>query len=180
MVQKWHLCIEVSSFPNPGRAVIKFVFYNMATNNLFHGKREVPGMTTNNEAYYIALVEGLKEEKQHDVNDIEVFTKSELICNQMKGIYRVRKDNLKPLYKEAINWSYQFQHFTINLSADSEKMSTDIMSRAFLSTYVDVKYDIGSPSTAIKIIDHHQYRSPLCEWVVVIIFLGSIIAWFFH
>ena len=53
----------------------------MATNHLFHGKREVPGMMTNNEAYYITLVEGLKEAKQHDVNDIEVFTNSELICN---------------------------------------------------------------------------------------------------
>lgn len=83
MVHKWCLCIEVSCFPNPGRAVIKFVLYNMATNHLFHGKREVPGMTTNNEAYYIALVERLKEAKQHDVNDIEVFTNSELICNQI-------------------------------------------------------------------------------------------------
>lgn len=160
MVQKWHLCIEVSCFPNPGW--------------------EMPGMTTKNEAYYISFVEGLKEEKQHDVSDIEVFTNSELIYNQMKGIYRVRKDNLKPLHKEAINWSCQFQNFTINHSTDIEKMSIDIMSKAFLSTYVDVKYDIGSPSTATKIIDHHQYRSPLCEWVVVIIFLGSIIPWFFH
>jgi len=148
MVQKWRLCIEVSCFPNSGRAVVKFVLYNMETNHLFNGKREVLGMTTNNEAYYIALVEGLKEAKQHDVSDIEVFTNSELICNQMKGIYRVRKDNLKPLHKEAINWSCQFQHFTINHSVDIEKMSTDIMSRAFLSIYVDVKYDVGSPSTA--------------------------------
>lgn len=151
----------------------------MATNHLFHGKREVPGMTTNNEAYYIALVERLKEAKQHDVNDIEVFNNSELICNQMKFIYRVRKDNLKPLHKEAINCC-QFQHFTINHSPDIEKMSTDIMSRSFLNTYVDDKYDIGSPSTTIEIIDHHQHKSPLCEWVFVIIFLGSIIAWFFH
>ena len=86
----------------------------MATNHLFHGKREVRGMTKNNEAYYIDLVEGLKGEKQHDVNDIEVFTNSELICNQMKGIYRVRADNLKPLHREAINWSCQFQTFTID------------------------------------------------------------------
>lgn len=120
----------------------------MSTNHLFHGKREVPKMTTNNEAYYTGLVKGLKEAKQHDVNDIEVFTNSELICNQMKGIYQVRKENLKPLHKEAINWSCPFQHFTINHSADIEKMSTDIMSREFLSTYVDAKYDIGLPSTA--------------------------------
>jgi len=180
MVQKWRLCIEVSCFPNLGRAIVKFVLYNMATNHLFHRKREVLGMKENNEEYYIALVEGLKEAKQHDVNDIEVFTNSELICNQMKGIYRVRKDNLQPFHKEAINWSFQFQRFTINRSTDIEKMSTGIISRAFLSTYVDVKYDIASPSTATKIIYHHQYRSPLFESVVVIIFLGSIIAWFFH
>lgn len=120
----------------------------MTTNHLFHGKREVPGMMTNNEAYYIALVEALKEAKEHDVNDIEVFTNSELICNQMKDIYRVWKDNLKPIHKETINWSCQFQHFTINHSAYIENMSIDIMSRAFLSTYLDVKYDVGSPSTA--------------------------------
>lgn len=90
----------------------------------------------------------------------------------MKGIYRVRKDNLKFLYKEAINWSCHFQYFTINHSANSENMSSDIISKALLSTYVDVKYDIGSPSTATEIIDHHQYRSLVCEWVVFIIFLG--------
>ena len=109
-------------------------------------------MTKNNEAYCIALVEGLKEAKQHDVNDIEVFTKSELICNHMKGIYQVQKDNLKLHHNEAINWRCQFQYFTINRSTDIEKISNDIMSRAFLSTYVDVKYDIGSPSTTTKII----------------------------
>ena len=59
-------------------------------------------------------------------------------------------------------------------------MSSDIMSRAFLSANVDVKYDIGSLSMATDIIDQHPDRSPVCEWVVVIIFLGSIMAWFFH
>ena len=152
----------------------------MATNHVVHGKKEVHGRTTNNEAYYIALVEGLKVAKKHDVNDIQVFTNSELICNQMKGIYRVRADNLKPLYREAINWSCQFQTFTIDYSAVIQRMSSDIMSRALSSADVDVKYDIGSPSTITDIIDHHLDRSPECEWVVVIIFLGSIMAWFFH
>lgn len=63
MVQKWCLCIEVSYFWNPGREIVKFVLYNMEKNHLFHGKREVPGMTANNNSYYIALVEGLKEAK---------------------------------------------------------------------------------------------------------------------
>jgi ribonuclease HI len=33
-------------------------------------KREVYGRTTNNEAYYIALVEGLKIAKKYGANDI--------------------------------------------------------------------------------------------------------------
>ena len=98
----------------------------------------------------------------------------------MKGIYQIRADNLKPLYREAINWSRQFQTFTINYSAVIQRMSTDIMSRALLSAKVDVKNEIGSPSTATDIIDQHPNTSPVCEWVFVIIFLAYIMAWFFH
>jgi ribonuclease HI len=72
----------------------------MALNHVLQTKREVCGKTTNNEAYYIALVEGLKATKKYGVNDIVVFTNSELICNQIKGVYQVLKYNLKPLHRE--------------------------------------------------------------------------------
>lgn len=180
MVQKWHLCIEVSCFPNPSRAVIKFVLYNMGTNHLFHGKREVPGMTTNNEAYYIALVERLKEAKQHDVNDIEVFTNSELICNQMKGIYPVRKDNLQPLHNESNKLEFSISTFYHQSLCIYWK---DVHWYNVQSIFKHIcRCQIWHSITIHCNRNHwsHQYRSPLCEWVVVIIFLGSIIAWFFH
>jgi len=98
----------------------------------------------------------------------------------MKDIYHIRKDSLKLLYKEEIILSFEFQSFTINHSTNIERMSSDIMPKALVSVDVDVKYDIGSPSTTTRIIDHHQYRSLACEWVVGIIFLWYIIAQFFH
>ena len=58
--------------------------------------------------YYTVLVEGLKEATQYGVNNIEVFTNLELMCNLMKSIYQVRKDNLNPLHKEAIVNAAQF------------------------------------------------------------------------
>ena len=101
MVQKWTLCIEVSCYPNPGQAIISYILYNNATNKVFQQKNDVCGRTTSNEAYYIALIEGLKTTKKHGDNNIVVFTNSELVCNQMKGTYRVKKDNLKLLHRES-------------------------------------------------------------------------------
>ena len=63
MEHKWTLCIEVFCFPNPGRSTIRYVIYNHALNHAIERKKDVCDTTTNNEAYYIALVEGLKEAK---------------------------------------------------------------------------------------------------------------------
>jgi ribonuclease HI len=89
MVQKWPLCIEVSCYPNPGQAIITYFFHNIALNHVLQTKREVYGKTTNNESYYISLVEGIKATKKYGANDNEVFTKSKLTCNQMKVIFQV-------------------------------------------------------------------------------------------
>ena len=97
---KWTLCIEVFFFPNTGQAMIRYIIYNNELNHTLEIKKYVCGTTTNNEVYYISLVEGLKEEKTCDTNYILVYTNSQLICNQMQGIYQVRKDNIKPLKKK--------------------------------------------------------------------------------
>ena len=48
--------------------------------------------TTNNEAYYIAMIEGLGITREYGSNGIVVFTNFELVCNQMKDIYQVKKE----------------------------------------------------------------------------------------
>jgi ribonuclease HI len=106
---------------------MEFVLRNKALNRVLQSRREVYGRTTNNEAYYISLIEGMKTTKKYGVNDIVVFTNSELICNQMKGIYQVRKDNLKPLHREARIVATQFHSFTINYHADIKRMSSDLV-----------------------------------------------------
>ena len=94
MVQEWTLCIQVSYYPNLGQANIEYVLRNNFLNDVFQRKREIRGRTTNNEAYYIVLIEGLKTTKMYSANYICVYTNSELLCNQMKRIYQLRKGNL--------------------------------------------------------------------------------------
>ena len=127
MVQEWTLCIQVSCYPNPGQAIIEYVLCNNFLNDAFQRKREIRGRTTINEAYYIALLEGLKTAKMYSANDICVYTNSLLLCNQMKGIYQVRKMNLLPLHVEARTIAAEFHSFTITHQSNINRMFVDLL-----------------------------------------------------
>jgi ribonuclease HI len=180
MVHKWALSIEVSCYPKHGEAVITYVLHNKALNHVLQSQREVYGRTTNNEAYYIALVEGMKTTKKNGANDIVVFTNSELICNQMKGIYQVRKDNLKLLHREARIVAPQFHSFTINYHVDRKRMSNDLVSGGVSTIGGGVKNDLVSTSTPTKVIHGHRYRSPMCGFFLVMIVVVSFMGWLVH
>ena len=83
MVEKWTLCIDVSCYPNPRKAVITYVLSNIATSKVVQRKMNISGRTKNNEAYYIGLIEGLRTTMEYGSNRIVVFTNSELVCNQI-------------------------------------------------------------------------------------------------
>ena len=82
--EEWNLCIQVKCYPNPGQETIEYVMCNNVLNEVIHGKRDIRGTTTNNEAYYISLIEGLKTSRMYRANGIFFYTNSELLCSQMK------------------------------------------------------------------------------------------------
>ena len=103
MVEKWKLCIEVSCYPNPGKTMITYVLSNIATSKVVQRKMNIPGRTTNNESYYIALIEDLGTTMEYGSNGIVFFTTYELVCNQMNGVCQVKKERLKELHEIANN-----------------------------------------------------------------------------
>ena len=111
MVEKWKLCLAVSCYPNPGKAVITYVLSNIATGKFIQRKMNISGRTTNNEAYYIGLIEGLGTTMKYGSNGIVVFTNSELVCNQINGMCQVKKEGLKELHGIENNIVSQFQFF---------------------------------------------------------------------
>lgn len=161
-------------------SIVKYLLYNLARNYVLHKIIDVHGRKTNNEAYYITLVEGLKEEKQNVVNDIALYMNSQLICNQLNDIYEVQKSNLKPLYKEAIMWSSEFNYFSIQWITYIHRMPTHILVEGMSSVEVGVKDDTGSRSIATEVINQNHDESQICECDILIIFLGVIMGWFFH
>ncbi len=59
------------------------------------------GAATNNEAEYRGLLAGLDLALEQGAQDLEVRMDSDLLVSQLKGEYRVRSGNLKPLFDEA-------------------------------------------------------------------------------
>lgn len=59
------------------------------------------GWATNNVAEYQALIEALKLARSHGVQRLAVFSDSTLMVQQMRGVYKVKHEGLKPLYAAA-------------------------------------------------------------------------------
>ena len=59
------------------------------------------GKKTNNEAEYLALIDGLKAVEAWKPDRLEVYLDSKLVVEQMSGQFRIKKPELQELAKEA-------------------------------------------------------------------------------
>lgn len=90
------------------------------------------GMGTNNIAEWSALVEGLKLALNYGCKELEVKGDSQLIIKQITGRYRVKSDNLIPLFREARKLCGNFQKLTFKWVAREENIYTDTLSNRAL------------------------------------------------
>jgi ribonuclease HI len=116
--------IDGASRGNPGRAGAGVWMTNGEGKKLLEMSRYL-GHKTNNEAEYWALLLGLREAKRLGGKSIRVFTDSELIERQVKGIYRVRDLNLKSLHQKVIQDSKAFSSFEIESIPREENREAD-------------------------------------------------------
>jgi ribonuclease HI len=69
--------------------------------SVLDARGEPIGVATNNVAEYSALLAGLRRAAELGVDELEVVSDSELMVKQMKGVYRVKNEALRPLALEA-------------------------------------------------------------------------------
>ncbi len=86
-----------ASKENPGNSGAGYWINNGSSS---HGGYKYLGIKTNNEAEYNGLILGLKNLPISE-HSVKVYGDSKLVIQQMKGIYKVKAENLKPLWKEA-------------------------------------------------------------------------------
>ena len=107
-VKSVKLYTDGGSRGNPGPSATGFVILDFKDQIVNKGSKYL-GITTNNQAEYTALVDGLKKCQDIGVEELEVYMDSLLIINQMKGSFKVKNADLIPLYRSAIQLSHNFK-----------------------------------------------------------------------
>jgi ribonuclease HI len=102
-VEELLLYCDGGSRGNPGPSAIGAVVFDATTDppELLAEVSECIGVTTNNVAEYRALIAGLEAVAYLRARVIHVRADSLLMIKQLRGEYRVKHENLRPLHAEA-------------------------------------------------------------------------------
>ena len=95
-MSSYRLYSDGASRGNPGHSGIGVVIKD-ENNKIVKKVSRYIGQGTNNVAEYIALIVGLEEAAKLGVKALEIFLDSELLVKQIKGVYKVKSEHLKPL-----------------------------------------------------------------------------------
>jgi len=108
------------------------------------------GRTTNNVAEYYALIAALDYAVANGIKRLRVQSDSQLIVNQMKGLYKVKHPDLRPLHERARKMAAGLESFTIQYVPREQNRAADEAANAALDNTSGVKPAYGSEKIAAQ------------------------------
>jgi len=125
---------------NPGDAAIGFVIMNENGKSV-HEFGEVIGVQTNNVAEYMSLIKALEFICEHydpkDVN-LHIFMDSNLVVQQVNGVFAVRNEKLRVLFYVVIDYLKQFRSWDISHIPRAQNSLADGMANRALDFAVSM------------------------------------------
>jgi ribonuclease HI len=112
-VSAYQANIDGGSRGNPGPAAYGVVVRDGSGEIVARLKKYI-GQNTNNVAEYFGLIAALDYAQAHAVRAMRVESDSELLVKQMRGQYKVKSADLRPLYERARKMSQAFESFRID------------------------------------------------------------------
>jgi len=87
---------------------------------------------TNNVAEYHGLLAALRWCVEQRANEVHIKSDSLLLVQQMRGLYKVKSDGLKPLYGEARLLAHKigrvtFEHVRRELNKEADRLANEAM-----------------------------------------------------
>lgn len=111
-LKQLYIYTDGASRGNPGEAGAGIIMFNEGGTIIKKIKKYL-GNTTNNVAEYLALIIALQEALKLKGDVIHLFSDSELIVRQLKGIYKVKDRKMRALSHEAKKLLSQFIQYEI-------------------------------------------------------------------
>jgi ribonuclease HI len=112
---------------NPGPAAIGVVIKDGSAGPVVTISRRI-GRATNNQAEYRAVIAALEAALEHSARQVLLYSDSELIVKQLKGHYRVKNQDLKPLYQQVGRLiarldSFHVRHVPRNRNREADRLA---------------------------------------------------------
>lgn len=117
---------------NPGAAAIGAIIRGEQGRILATISRRI-GHTTNNQAEYRAIIAAMEKALALGVVGVELRSDSELVVRQIKGLYRVKKAELRPLYERVKELEKRLEAFTIKHIPRQQNKVADKLANAAIS-----------------------------------------------
>ena len=116
---------------NPGPAAIAAVL-TTPEGDLIEERGETIGSATNNVAEYRALLLAIECAQRLGASEVELIGDSELVVKQVRGEYRVKDANLKPLHAQARAALVAFDRWSIRAVRREHNAAADGLVNATL------------------------------------------------
>ena len=94
------------------------------------------GVTTNNEAEYHALIEGLKAVADWKPVRLEVYLDSKLVVEQMNGAWKIKAQELMPLQRQAKELLSRFPEVKIAHVDRSKNRGADALANMAIDAHI--------------------------------------------
>lgn len=115
---------------NPGPAGIGVVILDAKKKKLKEIYKYI-GEATNNVAEYSALIAGLEEAARIGSDEVTLYMDSELIAKQLNGEYKVKSEDMKPLFEKALEILKAFKSFeVIHIERSKNKEADKLVNKA--------------------------------------------------
>jgi ribonuclease HI len=118
--------VDGGSRGNPGPAAYGVVVRDPRGEIVARLKKYI-GINTNNVAEYFGLIAALDYAQNHGIRALRVESDSELMVKQMRGQYKVKSEELRPLFERAKKMSQTFELFRISHVYREQNKDADAM-----------------------------------------------------
>lgn len=129
-MKKLSVYVDGGSRGNPGPAGIGALVLN-EKGAVIREYNKYIGITTNNVAEYNAVIYGLQEALIERADAIELYLDSELVAQQLKGEYKVKNANIRPLFEQALHLISGFKKCVITrIGREDNKRADKLVNKA--------------------------------------------------
>ena len=127
--------VDGGSRGNPGPAAGAAVISTPA-GELIEQASTLLGVATNNVAEYRGLLLGLERAHELGATEVEVVNDSELVAKQLKGVYKVKHPDMRPLHAQALASLRRFERWSIRSVPREQNAQAD----ALVNTALDAAH----------------------------------------